>query len=94
MGCLFAVVAALSPRLALLLLWLFTNLVDRAFDTFLVPLLGLLFLPFATLMYVLAYQPVTGVSGWGWLLVALAAALDLGTYGGGYGSRRQRARYA
>jgi len=29
MGCLFALLAALSPRLALVLVWIFTNLVDR-----------------------------------------------------------------
>jgi hypothetical protein len=94
MGCLFAILAALSPRLALILVWIFTNLVDRAFDTFIVPLLGLLFLPFATLMYVLAYQPVVGVTGWGWLLVFIGVVIDLGSYGAGYGSRGRRARYA
>jgi cytochrome c oxidase assembly factor CtaG len=44
----------LSPRAALLILWLFTPLVQTAFDdSWLWPLLGLLFLPSATLMYVL-----------------------------------------
>ena len=31
-GCLFALLAVLSPRLAFLLLWIFTPLVTRAFD--------------------------------------------------------------
>jgi hypothetical protein len=65
MGCLFAIVAALSPRLALVLVWLFTNLVDRAFEGFLLPLLGLVFLPFTTLFYVLAYRPVVGSAAGG-----------------------------
>jgi hypothetical protein len=94
MGCIFAILAALSPRLALVLVWIFTNLVDRAFDTFVVPLLGLIFFPFATLLYVLAYRPVTGVTGWGWLAVFIGVIIDLGSYGGGYRSRRRRARYA
>jgi CDP-diglyceride synthetase len=89
MGCLFAILAALSPRLALVLVWIFTNLVDRAFTGFLLPLLGLLFLPQTTLLYVLAYRPVTGVSGWGWFVVFLGLIYDLGAYGGGAWSRRR-----
>jgi CDP-diglyceride synthetase len=89
MGCLFAILAALSPRLALALVWIFTNLVDRAFEGFLLPLLGLIFLPFTTLLYVLAYKPVVGVSGWGWFLVFLGVLFDLGSYGGGAFGRRR-----
>jgi CDP-diglyceride synthetase len=89
MGCLFAILAALSPRLALVLVWIFTNLVDRAFEGFLLPLLGLIFLPFTTLLYVLAYKPVVGVSGWGWFLVFLGVLFDLGSYGGGALGRRR-----
>jgi hypothetical protein len=87
MGCLLAVLAAISPRLALVLVWIFTNLVDRAFEGFLLPLLGLIFLPLTTLVYVLAYRPVTGVTGWGWFFVVLAVLFDLGSYGGGVFSR-------
>jgi CDP-diglyceride synthetase len=89
MGCLFAILAALSPRLALVLVWIFTNLVDRAFEGFLLPLLGLIFLPFTTLLYVLAYQPVVGVSGWGWFFVFVGLLFDLGSYGGGAFGRRR-----
>jgi hypothetical protein len=88
-GCLLALLAAISPRLALVLVWIFTNLVDRAFEGFLLPLLGLIFLPLTTLVYVLAYRPVTGVSGWGWFFVVLAVLFDLGSYGGGVFSRRR-----
>jgi hypothetical protein len=83
MGCLIALLAAISPRIALVLVWIFTNLVDRAFEGFLLPLLGLIFLPFTTLIYVLAYHPVFGVTGWGWFFVFLAVLLDLGSYAGG-----------
>lgn len=89
MGCLFALLAAISPRLALVLVWIFTNLVDRAFTGFLLPLLGLIFLPFTTLLYVLAYQPLVGVSGWGWVLVIVGLLFDLGSYGGGAFGRRR-----
>jgi hypothetical protein len=89
MGCLLALLAAISPRLALVLVWIFTNLVDRAFEGFLLPLLGLVFLPLTTLVYVLAYRPAVGVTGWGWFFVVLAVLFDLGSYGGGVFSRRR-----
>jgi hypothetical protein len=61
----------------------------RAFEGFLLPLLGLVFLPFTTLFYVLAYRPVVGVSGWGWFFVFPGLLFDLGSYGGGARSRRR-----
>jgi hypothetical protein len=88
-GCLFALAAASFPRLALLFTWLFTPLVTRAFSGgFLLPFLGLLFLPFTTLMYVVVWSPVAGVSGWAWFWVGLGLLLDIGSYGGSaYGNR-------
>jgi hypothetical protein len=58
MGCLFALFGGLFPRLALLVLWIARPaLVGAAFNTFLLPLLGIIFLPFATLIYVIVYTP-------------------------------------
>jgi hypothetical protein len=89
-GCLFALLAVGAPRLGLIFVWIFTDLVTRTFDTFVLPLLGLIFLPWTTVMYVLVYDPVTGVSGLGWPLVFLAFLFDLGSYfGSGYGNRRR-----
>jgi hypothetical protein len=88
MGCLLVLLAAFAPRVALGLVWIFTDLVDRAFDNFLVPLLGLVFLPFTTLFYVLAWSPVVGVDGWEWAFVALGFLFDLGHWVGGAASRR------
>lgn len=90
MPCLFALVAAFAPRLALLFLWLFTNLVNRAFETFIVPLLGIIFLPFTTLMYVLVWSPGIGVVGFGWFWVFLGLLVDIGSYGGSAYSNRRR----
>ena len=92
MGCLFALLAGFAPRIALIFVWIFTNLVDRAYTGFLIPLLGLIFFPYATLFYVLAYSPVSGVSTTGWLFVILGFIFDLGHWvGGGVTGRR---RYA
>jgi hypothetical protein len=61
MGCLFALMAGIFPRLAFFIVWVARPArVDAAFDTFLIPLLGIIFLPFATLIYVLLYTRAAG----------------------------------
>ncbi|HET9647085.1 MAG TPA: hypothetical protein VFP34_02500 [Microlunatus sp.] len=94
MGCLLALLAGFAPRIALVLIWIFSNLVDRAFNGFVIPLLGLIFVPYATLFYVLAYNPIThGLSGWGWVFVVIGFIFDLGHWvGGGVTGRRRYAR--
>jgi hypothetical protein len=88
MGCLLAIFAGFFPRIALVCLWIFTNDVDRAYDSFIVPLLGLIFIPLTTLVYALAWSPVGGVEGLEWLWVGIALVLDLSAYGGGARARR------
>jgi hypothetical protein len=90
MGCLFALLAGFFPRIALLLLWIFTTLVDRAFDGFILPLLGLILLPYATLFYVLAWSPVVGVTGWGWFFVVVGIVFDVSHWAGSAYTGRQR----
>lgn len=90
MGCCFlAVVGSFFPRIALLLMWIFTSYVDRAFTGFLLPLVGLIFLPFTTIMFCLVYSPAAnGVVGANWIWVFLGLLLDFSSYaGGGYGQR-------
>ncbi len=90
-GCLLVLLGSAFPRLALVLTWIFTSRVDTAFDGgVLLPFAGLVFLPYTTLFWVIAYAPVAGVTGFGWILVALGVLLDLGHWfgGGREGSRR------
>ena len=93
MCCLFLLAAGLGPRIALALWWIFGNKVDVAFDTWIWPLLGLLFLPWTTLFYVLAWSAVGGVSGAEWLLVALGVVLDVATYSARSAQSRYRSAY-
>jgi hypothetical protein len=93
MGCLFALLGGLFPRLALLILWIARPArVDAAFDGWLLPVLGIIFLPFATLIYVLLYTPGRGVTGWDWFWVVLAAILDIGHWGASARQRQLSAR--
>jgi len=90
MGCLFALFGGLFPRLALLILWVARPaLVDAAFNTFILPLLGIIFLPFTTLIYVIVYIPGVGLTGLGLFWVILAALLDIGHWGASYTQRNQ-----
>jgi hypothetical protein len=79
------------PRVALVLTWIFSNRVDIAFDGgVLLPLLGLIFLPYTTFFYVIAYAPIAGVTGIGWFFVVLGFLLDLASlFGGGREGRRR-----
>lgn len=90
MGCLLALLAGFAPRVALVLIWIFSDLVDRAFSGFVVPLIGLILFPYATLFYVLAWAPVVGLSGWGWMFVILGFIFDIGHWAGGGAAGRQR----
>ena len=58
------------------------------------PLLGLIFLPYTTFFYVLAYAPIVGVGGIGWLFVIFGFFLDLSSYfgGGRYSSQQYATR--
>ena len=72
MCCILLLAAGIGPRLAFGLVWIFGDRVDMAYDTWVWPLLGL--------FYALAWGPIEGVSGAGWIFVALGVALDLATY--------------
>jgi len=89
MGCLFVLVAALSPRLGIILLWAFTNYVTIAFTTWVWPLLGLIVLPWTTLMYILVAAPIGGITFWGWLMVGLGLLLDISSHAQTYANRNQ-----
>ena len=92
MGCLIVLIGLFSPRLALFLIALFSNLLSRAFDhSWVVPLLGFFLLPWTTLIYALCYSSANRVHGFEWFLVAVGVIFDLSSYGGG--SRYRRRHY-
>ena len=90
MPCLVALLFLMFPRVALVLLWLFSNYLERAYHGILLPLLGFLFLPLTTLVY--AYMVNNGVptNGFNLVWLILAVLIDLGAMGHGYRSRRRR----
>lgn len=91
MACLLALLALISPRLVLFLLWLTSNVLSRAFHHHaIVPLIGFFVLPWTTLAYAAfwSWAPAHHVTGLDWFFIALAFLLDIGAYGGGTRARR------
>ncbi len=90
MGCLLALFA----RVGLIVVWTSTPLVDRAFSGgWILPLLGVIFLPITALSYVVVYALGNGtVSGGAWLWVILGFLFDLGLHSSGFYSNRPRVR--
>jgi hypothetical protein len=89
-GCLLVLIGLFSPRLAIFLLAIFTDDLSRAFDSWLVPLLGFFLLPWTTLVYTLLWTTSRHVNGVEWVLVGVAVLLDVGVIGGGQGRFRRR----
>jgi hypothetical protein len=98
MPCLMGCLALSFPRFALFLVWLLGgNYIYRAYDSFLLPLLGFFFLPLTTLAFAYSHNSLGSaghVTPLGWLVVLLALFVDIGLLGGGSKSaqRWKRAR--
>ena len=88
MCCLFVLLAFFTPRIVLFLLWLFSNYLTRAFDTWLWPTLGFFFLPATTIGYAIAQNEFGGLNGLGIVVVIIGLAVDVGLLGGGARQRK------
>jgi hypothetical protein len=89
MCCIFTVLALLGPRAAAIIWWLLEPARwNLAFNGLLVPILGLIFLPMTTFMYVIVFPG--GVDGFDIVWLGIAFGLDMFTLlGGGYKNRNQ-----
>jgi hypothetical protein len=72
--CIVALLALLTPRLLIALLWFFTTWFRGMFDTLLWPVLGFVFLP-TTLLWYSAVQRWFGGQWTLWPIVGLVIAL-------------------
>ncbi len=90
MPCFLALIAFFFPRAALILLWLFSNYLARAYTGALLPILGFIFLPYTTLAYAWAKNSHGSVDGVYLVVVIVAALVDLGVIGGGARARGRR----
>ena len=88
MCCFFIALVTLGPRFGVLIWWLVQPLrFQTTFNGWFWPLLGLIFLPWTTLMYVAVYG-ANGIVGFDWVWLGLAVAADIMSYGGGAYKRK------
>jgi hypothetical protein len=90
MCCFFTALVFFGPRLGFLVYWLFVPArVTAAFATFnfplLVSLLGLIFIPWTALMYVIIFP----LNNWDWLWLGLGVMADVASYVASYHKRQQ-----
>lgn len=89
MCCVCASLLLFGPRVAAIVWWLFQPLrFAETFPSIIWPILGIIFLPITTLVYVLVYPG--GIAPLEWVLIIIAIIIDLGAYGGGIFSRKNR----
>lgn len=89
MPCILLLVFLLSPRLAIVLIWLFSNYLDRALHSILLILLGFLFLPLTTLVYAWEVNSAMPLAGINLVWLVLAVLIDIGAVGGGYHRKKR-----
>ena len=90
MPCLLLLIVLAFPRVVLLLMFLLSSYLQRAYDGLILPILGFLFLPLTTLAYawmVNSHMPLVGVNV---IILIIAVVIDLGGLGGGEWHRRSR----
>ena len=90
MPCLVLILVLAFPRVVLLLMFLLSNYLQRAYHGLLLPLLGFIFLPLTTLAYAWmtnSHMPLEGIN---LILLVAAVIIDLGGLSGGEYHRRSR----
>ena len=93
MCCFFTILVLLGPRVASVIWWIINpvrwvgDTPISAFNSIIWPILGIIVLPWTTLMYVILF-PIAGF--WDWLFLILAIFVDISTHGGGFFGNRDR----
>jgi hypothetical protein len=92
-GCLLVLLLAFAPRVVLVLAWIFSDRWPFVWGSdWLIPLLGIIFLPYTTVMYMLVWTPA-GIEGWDWLWILLGVFLDVIKWGQVAANRKQVPAY-
>jgi len=90
MPCLLTLGVLMFPRVILVLMWLFSNYLDRAYHGLVIPLLGFIFLPITTIVYAWMVNSRLPIAGFNLVILIIAVLLDAGSHGSGAGYYRRR----
>jgi len=92
MGCLFAILALITPRFVVFVMWIFTDYLATAYGSWFWPTLGFFAAPTTTLAYAVARNDLSTATGAitaaGTLLIVVGVLIDIGLIGGGARGRR------
>ena len=88
MCCFITALFLFGPRLAILVWWIYSpSYINTLFQNWIWPLLGWLFLPWSTLMYMTVAGG--GIAGFDWIFLGLGVFAYIATYFGGYRERER-----
>ncbi len=90
MTCLMALMAMACPRVAIILVVIFSDYIGNAYQTTIWPLLGFFCMPVTTLAYAWAMHTSGSVAGLQLVVVVIAVLIDIGIIGGSAANRRAR----
>jgi hypothetical protein len=82
MPCLLAILIIAFPRVAIVLLYLFTNFFTHVYSTILIPFLGFIFLPLTLIAYTYILNTHVPMNMTSFVILFIAVILDLGLVGG------------
>ena len=85
MPCLLALLAVAFPRVAIVLLWLFSNFFTGVYHGIIIPVIGFLFLPLTLIVYTYLAKTSGGhLTTTQFVFIFIAVVVDLGLVGGSY----------
>ena len=90
MCCSIIALMWLGPRVGLLIWWLLPggrNQFNLAFNSLIMPILGIIFLPWTTIAWTLFSGP-NGIAGFDWVWVGIGLAVDIVSYTSGAAKRK------
>jgi len=90
MPCLLVLVVLAFSRVMLVLMFLLSHYLQRAYHGFLIPVLGFIFLPLTTIAYAWLINSHMPIEGMNLVILIVAAVIDAGGLGGGEYHRRSR----
>ena len=90
MPCLFLVLFLAFPRVAMVLMFLFSTYLHRAYHSLLILALGFVFLPLTTIVYAWLVNSHQHIEGVNLVILIVAVLIDAGGLGSGEYHRRGR----
>ncbi len=90
MPCLLGCLAISFPRVAIILIVIFSDYIGQAYQNWFWPMLGFVFMPLTTLAYAWAFHANGSVTGIYLVVLVVAVLMDLSTAGGSAANREVR----